>query len=237
MLAEAGLALILLPVAVIYWLRKLVRANRLPQALAAGSVISLLVPVFFRYGLDFDITRLVGASLWLGFALAFPILWLWLVNARSSYRLLAGLGYGVAVFAGLVMLAVELIAIPAVQTTYYLQYQESDFSKPYWNRLEPDAQILDSIPERAVLLFGRASYAAEDVYQRSPAWEALIAKPDPASVASAGYSYVYMDQNWWQGLTPQVQAAYSQPCVQLVVEKKLAGSLDRKLYNVEACRP
>ncbi len=237
MLAEAGLALFLLPVAVIYWLRRLGRADRLPQALAAGSVISLLVPVFFRYGLDFDITRLIGASLWLGFALAFPILWLWLVNASSSNRLLAGLGYGMAVFAGLVMLSVELIAIPAVQTTYYLQYQESDFSKPYWNRLEPDAQILDSIPERAVLLFGRASYAAEDVYQRSPAWEALIANPDPASVVSAGYSYVYMDQNWWQGLSPRVQAAYSQPCVQLVAEKKLAGSLDRKLYNVEACRP
>ncbi len=237
MLAEAGLALILLPVAVIYWLRKLGRANRLPQALAAGSVISLLVPVFIRYGLDFDITRLVGASLWLGFALAFPILWLWLVNARSEYRILAGIGYGVAIFAGLVMFAVELIAIPAVQTTYYLQYQESDFSKPYWNQLEPDAQILDLIPERAVLLFGRASYAAEDVYQRSPAWQALIANPDPASVASAGYSYVYMDQNWWQGLTPQVQAAYSQPCVHLEAEKKLAGSQDRKLYKVEACHP
>ncbi len=237
MLAEAGLGLILLPIGVVYWLKKLRRADRLPQALAAGSVISIVFPMFFRYGLDFDITRLVGASLWLGFALAFPILWLWLVNARSEYRLLAGLGYGVAVFAGLVMLSVEFIAIPAVQTTYYLQYQESDFSKPYWNRLEKDAQVLDSIPERAVLLFGRASYAAEDVYQRSPAWEALVANPDPAVVASAGYSYVYMDEKWWQSLSPQVQAAYTQPCVQLVAEKKLAGSLDRKLYNVESCHP
>jgi hypothetical protein len=237
MLAEAGLALILLPISVVYWLKKLHTANRLPQALAAGSVVSLLFPVFFRYGLDFDITRLVGAALWLSFALAFPILWLWLVNARSEYRLLAGLGYGVAVFAGLVMLAVELIAIPVPQTTYYLQYQESDFSKPYWNRLEKDAQVLDSIPERAVLLFGRASYAAEDVYQRSPAWEALVANPEPAEVAAAGYSYVYMDEKWWQKLTPESQAAYSQPCVHLEAEKKLAGSLDRRLYNVESCRP
>ena len=237
MFAEAGLALILLPVSVIYWWKKLRLADRLPQALAAGSVLSLLFPVFFRYGLDFDITRLVASALWLSFALAFPVVWLWMVNARSGYRILAGVGYGVAVFAGLVMLSVELIAIPAVQTTYYLQYQESDFSKPYWNRLEPNAQILDSIPERAVLLFGRASFAAEDVYQRSPAWEALIANPDPASVASAGYSYVYMDQNWWQSLSPQIQAAYSQPCVQLVAEKKLPGNEDRKLYRVEACVP
>jgi hypothetical protein len=237
MVAEAGLALFLLPVAAVYWLKKLHRSDHLPQALAAGSVISLLFPVFFRYGLDFDITRLVGAALWLSFALAFPVVWLWLVNARQGYRLMAGLAYGVAVFAGLVMLSVELIAIPMPQTTYYLKFREGDLSKLYWNRLEQNAQILDSYPERAVLLFGRASFAAEDVYQRSPAWKALIANPDPASVASAGYSYVYMDENWWQSLSPQIQADYSQACVQVVVEKNLASNQNRKLYNVEACAP
>jgi hypothetical protein len=237
MVAEAGLALILLPVTVIYWLRKLRKSDRLPQALAAGSVLSLLFPIFFRYGLDFDITRLVAAALWLSFTLAFPVVWLWLVNARQGYRLLAGVGYSVAIFAGLVMLSVELIAIPSPQTTYYLKYREGDFAKQYWNSLEPGAQILDSIPERAVLLFGRASFAAQDVYQRSPTWKALIASPDPTSVASAGYSYVYMDQNWWQSLSPELQAAYSQPCVQLVAEKQLANSEDRKLYNVQRCKP
>ncbi len=237
MLAEAGLALILLPVAVIYWLGKLRHSDRLSQALAAGAMISLLFPIFFRYGLDFDITRLVAAALWLSFALAFPVLWLWLVNARHGYRLLAGVGYGVAVFAGLVMLSVELIAIPAPQTTYYLKYREGDFAKQYWNRLEQNAQILDSYPERAVLLFGRASYAAEDVYKRSLAWEGLIANPDPASVASAGYSYVYMDENWWQKLSSTIKAAYSQPCVKLVTEKQLADSQDRKLYNIQGCKP
>lgn len=237
LLAEAGLALILLPVAIIYWLGKLRRSDHLPQALAAGSVLSLLFPVFFRYGLDFDITRLVGASLWLSFALAFPVLWLWLINARSGFRIAAGVGYGVAIFAGLVMLSVELIAIPAPQTTYYLKFREGDFAKLYWNRLEKDVQILDSYPERAVLLFGRASFAAEDVYKRSPAWEALIANPDPTRVASAGYSYVYMDQNWLQSLPPELQAAYAQPCVQLVAEKQLANDQDRKLFNVQECKP
>jgi hypothetical protein len=237
MVAEAGLALVLLPMAIFYWLRKLRTANRLPQALAVGAVISLLFPVFFRYGLDFDITRLVGASLWLGFALAFPVLWLWLVNAKQGYRLAAGIGYGIAILAGVVMLAVEFIAMPTAQTTYYLQYQESDFSKPYWNKLEKDAQILDSIPERAVLLFGRASYAAEDVYQRSPAWKALIADSNPTKVAAAGYSYIYMDDVWWQEISPQIQTAYSQPCVKLIEEMKLARGQDRRLYNIKDCRP
>jgi len=237
MLAEAGPALILFPLVIIYWLRNLRQAQRLPQALAAGSMLSLLFPVFFRYGLDFDITRLVGASLWLSYALAFPFIWLWLVNARQGYHLLAGLGYAVAVYAGLVMLAVELIAVPVPQTTYYLKYNEGEFARAYWNRLEKDAQILDYYPERAVLLFGRASFAATDVYKRSSAWEALIASPDPAKVASEGYSYVYMDEKWWQSLSPQLQAAYNQPCVKLVVQMKLTGSEFRELFNVEACHP
>jgi hypothetical protein len=237
MLAEAGPALILLPLVVIYWLKKLRTGNRLPQALAVGLIISLLFPVFFRYGLDFDITRLVGASLWLSYALAFPVLWLWLLKARQGYRLLAGVGYAVAIFAGLVMLSVELIAIPQTQTTYYLKFTESDFSLPYWNKLEKDAQILDSVPERSVLLFGRASFAAMDVYKRSPIWEALIASPDPTRVVTAGYSYVYMDEKWWQKLSPQDQAAYVQPCVKLVAEMKLAGSQERRLFNLQACRP
>jgi hypothetical protein len=222
---------------VVYWLKNFNKANRLPQVLVVGSILGLLFPIFFRYGLDFDITRLVGASLWLSYALAFPILWMWVMKARQGYHILAGIGYGVAVYAGLVMLSVELIAIPAVQTTYYLGNMESDFSKFYWNRLEKDAQILDSVPERAVLLFGRASFAATDVYKRSPAWEALVANPDPASVASAGYSYVYMDANWYQKLSPQLKAAYSQPCIDQIAVMKLVGSGDRILFNVQACHP
>ncbi|MFZ0534594.1 MAG: hypothetical protein WAM09_15560 [Anaerolineales bacterium] len=236
-LAEAGPAFILLPLVVIYWSRNLRKGQRLPQALAAGSVLSLLFPVFFRYGLDFDITRLVGAALWLSYALAFPILWLWLVNARQGYRILAGFGYVVAIYAGLVMFAVELIAIPVPQTTYYLKYNESDFARAYWNRLEKNAQILDYYPERAVLLFGRASFAATDVYKRSPTWEELIANPDPVRVASDGYSYVYMDERWWQSLSPQIQAAYDQPCVNLIAEMKLTASEFRNLFSVEACHP
>ncbi len=237
MLAEAGPALILLVLAAIYWLRSLRKSHRLPQGLMAGAILSVAFPVFFRYGLDFDITRLVGAALWLSFALSFPFLWLWLQNARQGFRLLAGLGYAVAIYAGLVMLGVELVAIPVPQTTYYLKYNEGELARTYWNRLEPGAQVLDSHPERAVLLFGRASFAAYDVYKRAPQWQALIANPDPAQVAAEGYSYVYMDESWWQGLTPQLQAAYSQPCVSLVTQMDLPGNLFRRLYKVETCRP
>jgi hypothetical protein len=237
MLAETGPALILLVLAAIIWLRGMPKAHHLPQALVAGSILSLLFPIFFRYGLDFDITRLVGAALWLSFALAFPFIWLWLQKAPQGYRLLAGLGYGVAIFAGLVMLSVELVAIPAPQTTYYLKSFESDFAHDYWNKLEPGAQVLDYYPERAVLLFGRASFAAEDVYQRAPEWQDLVTVPDPSIVAAEGYSYIYMDEIWWQKLPASIQAAYNRPCVHMVAQMNISGSQTRSLYSVADCHP
>ncbi len=237
LLAETGPALLLLVFAAIYWLRALRKTHRLAQALASGAILSLVFPVFFRYGLDFDITRLVGAALWLSVMLAFPFLWMWLSKALQGYRILAGFGYGVMIYSGLVMLAIELVAIPAPKTTYYLQFGESNFARQYWNRLEPQAQILDWKPERAVLLFGRASFAGEDVYQHAPQWKALVNAPDPARVAASGYSYVYMDELWWQELTPALQSAYDQPCVHIVDQMKFTGNEFRKLYNVEACRP
>jgi hypothetical protein len=235
LLAEAGPALILFVLAALYWLRKGSKPHHLPQALAAGSILSILFPIFFRYGLDFDITRLVAAALWLSLALSFPFVWLWLQKSRHAFRLLAGVGYGVTILSGVVMLAVELIAVPVPQTTYYLKYNEGELARTYWNKLEPQAQVLDSRPERAVLIFGRASFAARDVYQRAPEWQALVASPAPAAVAAAGYSYVYMDQAWWQGLLSDIQASYSQPCVKLVTELDLTPNEYRKLYDVAAC--
>jgi hypothetical protein len=46
-----------------------------------------------------------------------------------------------------------------------------------------------------------------------------------------------MDERWWQSLSPQIQAAYDQPCVNLIAEMKLTASEFRNLFSVEACHP
>ena len=237
LLAEAGPALVLIPVLILCWRKRLNRNNRLPQGLAIGALLSFTFPIFIRYGLDFDITRMVGAALWLFYVLAFPIVWRWLTHTNQAFRSLASLGYGIAVYAGLVMLAVEFVAIANPQVTYYINYKETTFSRKYWDRLEKNAQILDSSPERAITLFGRASFAATDIYVRSPRWEAFVANPDPALIAQAGYAYVYMDEGWWQKLTTQQQARFNQPCVHLVDKINFAERSFRNLYSVKACEP
>ena len=235
LLAEAGPALFLLPVVVAFTLRKLPGRVTLVLGLALGSFVTFVLPIFFRYGLDFDITRLVAAALWLWYALSFPVIWRWLKNARQPFRYLAGAGYAVAIYAGVVMFAVQLIAIPKPQTTYYLDFTETYFSRTYWNRLEPNAMILDNFPERAVLLFGRASTAGLDVYNRSPEWKALIADPDPVKVARAGYTYIYMNEKWFADLNKKQRDAFQQPCVSQIDRLNIEDRAYRQLWSVKAC--
>jgi hypothetical protein len=46
-----------------------------------------------------------------------------------------------------------------------------------------------------------------------------------------------MDDRWWQSLSQDLQAAYQKPCVKLVAEKKVGGNQNRRLYDVQACKP
>ena len=233
--AELGPVLLLAPVVVLLTIRKITGKSPLIVALGTGSLLSFLFPIFFRYGLDFNITRLTGTALWLWSVLAFPTLWRWLAGGLPAVRFFAWSGYGVAVFGGLVLFAIELIAVPYPVLTTFVDDVDARYSRAYWDKLEAGAQILDSTPERGVTLFGRASRARRDVYHTWPDWEALIDDPDPTAIAAAGYSYIYEDEGWWRRMTPEQRGALGDPCVRsLTLEGRTSDDFPR-LLDVRDC--
>ena len=63
-----------------------------------------------------------------------------------------------------------------------------------------------------------------------------MADPTPKNAAQGGFSYIYMDNQWWERLTPAQRATYQQPCVRLVDEvQNKSGDKFRRLYNVQTC--
>jgi hypothetical protein len=109
--------------------------------------------------------------------------------------------------------------------------------KSYWDKLPEDAQVLDSIPERAVTLFGRAVRSSTGLYDPLPSWKSIIADPDPSAISAAAYNYVYFDRPWWDGLTSAQQAAYQQPCVKTLDERQQDNHQNfRILFDVSACQ-
>lgn len=235
LLAEAGPALLLAPVAVAIVIARRRKRDIFIQGLLIGSIVSFLVPMVLEYGLEFDITRLTALALWVWLVLAFPFLWRRVHHSQVTLKAIAGIAYGITVFGGAILLGINLLAIGTPTTTTFLRYGEGKLARRLWNRLDPNAQILDRVPERAVTLFGRASRAMKDVYHRYPDWEALIADPDPVKVAQAGYSYIYLDRSWAESIAAAQGILTDRKCVQVVDTLTYRDGDYRYLLDVRQC--
>jgi hypothetical protein len=203
--------------------------------LGVSSLFSFFFPLFFQYGVDRSTTRLPATALWIWVLVAFP--WLWNIGkkARRPGRLMLIGAYGVTVLGGLVIFTASLPAMTSYQFTYFITAKDTYAGALFWDLLPKDAMILDRMPARTVTLFGRAILAGSDIYTQLPQWEALIANPDPIDAAKAGYTHIYLDQDWWQRLTPeQVEAFTGPPCVHLLKKFEEVEQYSL-LYDIHEC--
>ncbi len=240
LLTELGPALLLAPLGTWAAWRGLRRQQWLAAGLGVAAFASFLVPLFFQYGVERSGTRLPAAALWLWLLLAIPPLWRVLARWGDFRRLLASLGYFTACFGGLAIFAVQLLAIPSPQLTYYIDARDAALGQELWNRLPQNAQVYDVIPFRSVALFGRAARTNQDFYHSWPDFLALAADPDPATIRQAGFSYVFVERKWWEQLRPRVQRRFEAACVQRAAEYNPGdgrGDGDfRWLLDIRACQ-
>lgn len=236
LLAELGPVLLLLPLVTWYAWRCLRREDWLKAGLGIAGALSFVFPIFIQYGVDRSSTRLPATALWIWLLLGFPLLVLAYRRGGQLRRSLLGAGYAITALGGVVILAVMMAAIPAPQASYFLTSEDVILTRRYWNKLEPGAQILDEVPERAITIFGRASHARPHIYDTFPDYDALVADLDPQAAAKAGYSYIYMTADWWGRLSSAQKMAFDNPCVR----HKTTGNneLDhlRWLIDIHACR-
>jgi len=236
LLAELGPALFLAPLVTRYSWRQLRKNSWLSAGLGMTALLSFTLALFTRYGVERSSTRLPAISLWLWIVLGIPSLWKIFQARGESIRTLLGVAYTVTVFAGAIIISIQMIAIPGPQLTYYLEEADARISRMYWNRLPVDAQVLDANPERAVSLFGRPARAYQDFYHPWPDWEAMIRDPEPSGLLAAGYSYIYMDQVWWKGLPDIIQQSLKQACVYRISEERPPEGGFRWLLDLRECQ-
>ena len=237
LLAELGPVLLLAPLVAWFTWRCIRRDDWLKAGLGFASLVSFIFPIFFQYGIDRQSNRLTASALWIWLLLGFPLLALAYRRGRLALRVLLGMGYTITAFGGIVILAVMMIAIPAPQNSYFISTEDMVMTRRYWDRLEPGAQVLDNFPERAVTIFGRASRARPHIYDAFPDYQALAANPDPVAAAQAGYSYIYMTNQWWSGLTLDQKSAFDNPCVHMIVTGEKDFDRLRWLFDIRGCKP
>ncbi len=237
LLAELGPVILTVPFLFIRFSKNLQRRQWFIAGLSLSVVIGLLIPLLIRYEVDRDLARMISGAMWLSLVMSFPILWKVLPHLHPAALVGISLVMIICTLGGLVIFRVQLYSIKSPQYASYIDGLDAGFLKSYWDKLPEDAQVLDSLPERAVTLFGRAVRSSSGLYDPLASWQSVIADPDPAAISAAGYDYVYFDRPWWDGLTSAQRAAYQQPCVEILDKRQQDNHQNfRILFDVSACQ-
>ena len=241
-LFEVGPIILALPLVLLWGYRELGEEKWFQAALIASAVPSLL-SVFIEYSGNAGITattRLLSNLFLVCKIFAVPLVWVWLQNQAEWKRLVAyGLG-ATAVLGGLLLFALQLIAIPRPIYTEFITDMDARFYERYWDRLSPaSAWVLDPISSRAQTIFGRQAASMINWGVNTPEYLALLENPDPYQLNAAGYRYVYADKEYWK----QHDALLEQPCVQImetvegVAQARSGLAPDfRRLADISACK-
>ncbi len=241
-LFEVGPLVLALPL-VLSWGYKAFLKEKWFQAALVASAIPSLLSVFIEYSGNAGITattRLLSNLFFVCKILAVPLVWLWLQNQPEwKHQIVYALGV-ITTLAGIVLLAIELIAIPHPVYADFLTDMDARFYEGYWDRLSPPtAWVFDPDSSRSPTIFGRQANSTINFGVNTPQYLALIANPDPYQLNAAGYSYVYADKEYWKLYAAQLD----QPCVKVfkTIEgvKQAHGGFApdfRRLADISECK-
>ncbi len=235
MLAELGPALILIIFASYDAWNQSQKGRFLRAGISVSATLGLFFVLIAKYGVDRSSTRIPATSLWIWLLLGLPYVWIFYKKARPGVRSILVMAMGILSLGGVVTLSIQLTTIPKAQYSYYIDEVDAHMSARFWDMLSEDAQVLDRIAYRGVTVFGRPSRSFSGIYDSLPEYRALVINPNVGSVVKAGYSYVYIDEEWWARMDDEVKASYSSPCVSVLKDLSFNNVTFRRLYDVSAC--
>ena len=239
-LIEVGPILLALPL-LAWWGLRCWRVGRWYEAVLVLSAMlggAFLFATFSGEAGPTALIRVQNLPAALASQLVLPLLWLWAARFSPRWKiLLAGLLFSTVV-SGLVLLCVQLLAIPKPVSTFYLTDLDTQASRDYWNRLPPDALVFDPSPTRPSILFGRFTNAAVDYFRSKPEWDALAQSADPLKWRVYGFTFAYLDRRYLVSLPKNMAQNLQQTsCMHLLkLYTQSAPEDERRLYDISSCR-
>ncbi|MBI5935017.1 MAG: hypothetical protein HY867_15030 [Chloroflexi bacterium] len=219
-LFEIGPILLALPITAI-WGWKALKAHRWwDAALVFGGVMGI-ASLFLQYEGSAGVTatsRLFGDLLTPLTLYAVPLLWTW-AKSRATFIKQSLLSLGlISIFGGLMLFGIELTAAQKPVLPLAMQAMDVQIYNEYWDKLPSDALVFDTLPARAVTIFGRFTDSNETWYVPKQSWIALAQNPFPRDLRAAGFDYFYYSLINWESFSPEVQSALEDSCVNIVVQ-------------------
>ena len=208
-------------------------------ALIISTWIGFTAPIIIGYKADRDITRLMAYALQAWLILFVIMFWDLSPRLSTAWRSVFAVGAALMIFGGLIITGSALTAAAQGVLPYQFISLDAQASSEWWDELPQDSEVFDPATWRSAALFGRlnrTSYTA-NVFAVSDETKALRSTPSVESVLNAGYSYIYLDENWWEAFPEESRTSLSQPCVRVLnkYEDSSSGKF-RMLLDLSACR-
>ena len=229
--AEAGIGIILLPW-IVRWVVQKIESGQFGTeveiyAWAAGW--GLLFPIFVRYAVDRDISRLTSFGLMFFLVMLSIAFWEW-ANAKRQLAYWAGASLALMAVPGVVLGGIQLSAIQRPRFGASISQYDVEIARQVWDRLPPKALIFDPRGWPAVAITGRLTRFGIWKGHESTMHHTLTKHPTVNGFLAAGFSYVYVPDEWWYDLTPEDQHELSRPCIIVVAESQSPPNAEGRIY-------
>jgi len=205
--------------------------------------LGILLPIIFSYEYDRDISRFTryGTLVW---TLVLAVMLFDSLEKHSKY--LGGLimaGIALAVFGGILISGTELSAASQVVLTEEgITGLDASMAETMWDQLPRESEVFDPYTWRATMVTGRLTRVVGGKmsfdYEISPTWEALKANPTASNLLANGFTYVYVDEEWWNAIPEASRESLSATCVTVIADQEdpETGQF-RQLIDLGQCEP
>ena len=241
---EIGPFILILPWILVFTWKKYNKNDVYLGIQVFSTITAFLFPVFFKYYIDRDITKIMSYAIssW-SFLL---LLFIWeKVNSRgwrkwldTAVHYFAIISVALGAMGGIVITISNLSAISKPVLSHNINSLDAYVSRDTWNKLDDSAFIFDNRRWRASALTGLpTSYGTSG--EGKPEWNLINKSATIKNLADAGYRYVYIDKDWWYDLPNSSRQELSQSCVVTVTEYIDDWPLDvpdfRRLIDISGC--
>ncbi len=204
-----------------------------------SMLIGVLLPVFFTYPSSTrDITRFSGYGLSILLLLfIFFLLDQW-KSQKAGMRIIECISLLIMAAGGVVVAVEQLSALTQPILAEGIDGWDARISAQVWGELEEDTLVFDpsSTGWRSAVLSGNPTLLEANTYTQTD-YERLRDDPTLQDFLSHGFSYIYMDETWWQALDQEERAWFEQDCVVEVSSvTNDQGEILRSLLDIRTCR-
>ncbi|MEX2162096.1 MAG: hypothetical protein WD751_09290 [Anaerolineales bacterium] len=174
--------------------------------MACAAWLGFLIPIFFQYESDRDISRLTWQAM-----LTWTLLLVFLIADRTfrwrtwlRHAALAGLA--LMIFGGLVVTGAQFSAASTTRLGDGYNELDAAIAAQLWGRMPYEAKVFGPMGSTTVLT-GNLSGQVLGQPRSNDVWHTLMAAPQLPLLLSRGYDFAYIDSRWWDDLTSAVQDA------------------------------